>query len=61
MNQAVEVPDLSGRELDSLRVYKGSFKRKNADLDELAKEYGNLNNKRKAAYVRFQKLAGIKD
>jgi len=59
MDQAVEVADLSERELDSLRVYNGAIQRKNADLDGLAKEYGNLNSKRKAAYVRFQKLAGL--
>lgn len=61
MDQAVEVADLSGRELDSLRVYNGAIQRKNADLDGLAKEYDNLKSKRKAAYVRFQKLAGLKE
>jgi hypothetical protein len=33
----------------------------NADLDRLAKEFGNLINDRKTAYACFQALAGIKD
>jgi len=60
MDQAREVANLSGRELESLRVYKGAIQRKNADLDGLAKEYVNLDGKRKAAYARYQELAGLK-
>jgi hypothetical protein len=61
MDQAREIADLSGKELDSLRVYKGAIQSKNADLDGLAKEYGDLTSKRKAAYARFRELGGLKD
>jgi len=37
------------------------YKSKNADLDKLAKEYGDAASKRKAAYAHFQELAGLKD
>ena len=56
MNQAREVADLSGRELASLKIYKGASRSKNADSDGLAKEYGDLTSKRKAAYARFRQL-----
>jgi hypothetical protein len=61
MDQALEVADLSGKELESLRAYKRAIQSKNADLDGLAKEYGDLTSKRKTAYARFQELSGLKD
>jgi myo-inositol-1-phosphate synthase len=61
MDQALEVADLSGKELESLRAYKRAIQSKNADLDGLAKEYGDLTSKRKTAYARFQELAGLRD
>ena len=61
MDQALEVADLSGKELESLRAYKRAIQSKNADLDGLAKDYGDLTSKRKTAYARFQELAGLKD
>jgi len=98
MSKALEIADLSGKELDNLRAYKraigdkrditnkllqniiddnGGLNRfiklfsqkdnqskiqsQNADLDRLAKEFGNLTNNRTTAYARFQELAGIKD
>jgi hypothetical protein len=60
MDQAREVADLSGRELESLRVYKEAIQRKNVDLDGLVKEYVDLTGKRKVAYACFQELAGLK-
>jgi hypothetical protein len=61
MDQALEVADLSGKELESLRAYKRAIQSKNADLDGLAKEYGDLTSNRKTAYARFQELSGLKD
>jgi hypothetical protein len=57
MDQALEVADLSGKELESLRAYKRAIQSKNADLDGLAKEYGDLTSKRKNAFARFLELA----
>jgi len=56
MDQALEVADLSGKELERLRVYNRAIQSKSSDLDELAKEYGDLTGKRRAAYARFQGL-----
>ena len=56
MRQAPVVSDLAARELNSLRLYKMSIKNKSADLQALAKEYGDLTSQRKAAYARFQAL-----
>ena len=56
MDKAREIADLSGRELESLKAYKRAIQTKNADLDDLAKEYGDLTSKRKTAYARFQGL-----
>ncbi len=59
MDQAREVAALSAREFDSLKAYKAAIQSKNADSDRLAKEYGDLTDKRKTAYARFQELAGL--
>jgi hypothetical protein len=56
MDQALEVADHSGKELESLRAYKRAIQSKSSDLDGLAKEYGDLTRKRRAAYARFQGL-----
>jgi hypothetical protein len=56
---ALEIADFSGKELESLKAYKRAIQSKNADLDGLAKEYGDLASKRKAAYARFQGLAPL--
>ena len=59
MDQALELANISGRELDSLRIYKRAIQSENADSEGLAKEYGDLTGKRKVAYARFQELAGL--
>ena len=67
MDQAREVADLSRRELDSLRAVDALVRSRNPDQDEVAKEdelekeCSLLRGKRKAAYVRFRELAGLKD
>jgi hypothetical protein len=61
MDKAHEIGDYSGKELENLKDYKRAIQAKNADLDGLAKTYGDLTSKRKAAYARFQELAGLKD
>jgi len=59
MSKMLEIEDFSGKELDNLRAYKRAIQSKNADLDGLAKEYGELTSKRKTAYARFQGLAPL--
>jgi tRNA A37 N6-isopentenylltransferase MiaA len=61
MGRALEIADLSGKELESLRAHKRAVQSKNSNLDGLAKEYGDIASKRKAAYARFRELAGLKD
>jgi hypothetical protein len=61
MSKKLEIADLSGKEMDHLRAYKRAIKSHNPDLDALAKESGDLTSKRKAAFARFQELAGLKD
>jgi len=61
MNKALEIAAFSKRELDNLRAYKRAVQSKNADLDVLAIEYGDVNGKRKTAFARFRELAGFKD
>jgi hypothetical protein len=61
MNEAREVADLSGKELDSLKVYESAVQSNNAQVEELAKEYVDLTGQRKAAFARFRELAGLKD
>ncbi len=59
MSKMLEIADFSVKELDNLRAYKRAIQSKNADLDGLAKEYGELTSKRKTAYARFQGLAPL--
>jgi hypothetical protein len=61
MSTMLEIVDFSGKELDNLRAYKRAIQSKNADLDGLVKEHGDLTSKRKTSYVHFQELAGLKD
>jgi tRNA A37 N6-isopentenylltransferase MiaA len=61
MDQALEVADLSGKELETLRAYKRAIQSKSPDVDRLAQEYSDLTSKRKAAYVHFRELAELKD
>lgn len=58
MSEALEVAELSGRELASLKAYQGAIQNKNAGADELSKEFGVLSGKRKAAFARFRELSG---
>jgi len=59
MSEMLVIADFSGKELDNLRAYKSAVQSKNADLDGLAKESGDLTSKRKSAYARFQGLAPL--
>ncbi len=53
-SSTLEVADLSGKELESLKAYAIAIQNKSADVDTLAKEYGDLTANRKAAYDRFE-------
>ena len=65
MSTQLEIADFSGKELDTLSAYKRTIRdNRDADVDRLAKEYGDLTSKRKAAYTRFarfQQLAESRD
>ncbi len=59
MDEALEINDLSGKELYRLSTYKKAKSNRditNIDLDRLSKEFRELNNNRKTAYARFQGL-----
>jgi hypothetical protein len=56
MSTALEIADLSKKELDKLRAYKRAVESNRADLDGFAKEYGDWTSKRKAAYAHFRSL-----
>src|SRR5574341_1068652 len=58
MSTTVEIVELAGKEIDALEKYKRAAAEKDADLDKLAKELGDLTNKRQNAYARFKELAG---
>ncbi len=58
MRTALQIGELSGKEFDSLKACRSAAADKNAALDRLAKEHGDLTNQRQAAYNQFQKLAG---
>ena len=61
MNTELEIADFSGKELDNLKAYKRAVADKNVDLGRLAKEFGDLANKRQTAYARFRELGGLND
>lgn len=55
----LKIANLSKKELDNLSAYKKAIQSKNADLNRLAKEYGELTSERKTAYASFQGLAPL--
>jgi hypothetical protein len=59
MSIMLEIANLSKRELENLSACKKAIQSKNADLNRLAKEYGDLTSKRKTAYASFQGLAPL--
>lgn len=61
MSTTLEIADLSGKELDALKAYKRAVVDQKVNLDSLAKESGELTNKRQTAYARFRELAGLED
>jgi hypothetical protein len=61
MDEALEIADLSGRELGNLRAHKKAIQSKNTDINRLADEFSDLSGQRKTAYARFREIAGFKD
>jgi hypothetical protein len=60
MSSELEIADLSGKELTALGIYKRSiFYKRDAEMDNLAKEFRDLKNKRTTAYARFQELVKL--
>ena len=57
MSSELEIADLSGKELTAIGIYKRSiFIKSAAEMDNLAKEFRDLKNKRTTTYARFQEL-----
>jgi hypothetical protein len=55
MDTMLKIADLSGKEFDALKTYQKAAAEK-GNLDGLAKELGDLRNKRQAVYARFREL-----
>jgi len=59
MNKEFEIGDFSTKELNYLSAYRKTIKNKNIDSNRLGKKQNYFTNKRKAAYARFEELAGL--
>lgn len=60
VDQARRIADLTGKELESLKIVKSAIRSKQPELDMLIKAHENISSERKAAFARFQALAGQK-
>jgi hypothetical protein len=56
MSTALEIADLSGKELDALKAYQQAAADKQGDLVRLAKEFADLTSSRQTAYARLLEL-----
>jgi hypothetical protein len=61
MRVSLEIADLAGKELHTLKEYQMALASKGADLDQLAKQFRDLTNQRQAEFARYQELSGIKN
>ena len=61
MGQAREIAGLARSEYESLQAYSRALQTQAVGADSLAKEFGVLHEKRKAAFARFKELGGIKE
>ncbi len=61
MKVSLEIADLAGKEAAALQAYQSAAVRKSAGLDQLAKQFRDLTNQRKADYGRYLELAGVKN
>ena len=60
MSTALEIVDISGKELDALRACKDAKRdKREGDADRLAREFSDLKIERTAAYARFQDLVEL--
>jgi hypothetical protein len=61
MKVSLEITDLAGKELDTLKAYQNAVADKSNDIDKFAKEFAGLRNQRQAAYSHYLELAGLKN
>lgn len=61
MKVSLEIADLAGKELDTLKAYQSAASTRNTDLEQLAREFRDLTNQRQTAYSRYLELAGQKN
>jgi hypothetical protein len=54
MGAMLEVADLSGKELDTLKAYRSAVIAKAGDADQLRQAFQDLTRQRQAAFGRFQ-------
>jgi hypothetical protein len=56
MSTALEISDLSGKELAALKAFRRAASEKNVDLDRPAIEVADLSNQRQTVWARFKEL-----
>jgi hypothetical protein len=61
MSTMLEIADLAGKEVDTLRAYQAAAASKNTDLDRFVQELHDLTNRRQTAYAHFRELAELKE
>jgi hypothetical protein len=61
MSITLEISDLAGKELETLKAYRRAVSDKDINADRLAKESADLTDKRQTAHAHFRELAGLED
>jgi hypothetical protein len=61
MKVSLEIADLAGKELDTLKAYQSAVAYKSNDIDALAKEFADLRSQRESVYSHYLELAGLKN
>jgi len=61
MSVSLEISDLAGKELDTLKAYRRMVADKSIEINDLSKELADLMNQRQAAYTHYLELAGQKN
>ena len=57
MKVSLEIANLGGEELDTLKAYRRAVADRSTEIAQLAKEFADLTNQRQAAYSRYRELA----
>lgn len=57
MKVSLEIANLAGKELDTLKAYQRAVADRSTESDKLAREFADLTSQRQAAYSRYRELA----